>query len=102
MRPKGIRQIRTAPRNGLRHAPGSREQAVSELARLEHERARLDRTLQIWIANQQQVSAQLDEVHARIALIQRTLQPAAAPPPNAALPTPDKHIPAWNAVQLEY
>lgn len=45
MRPKGLREIKTAQGIPGRASGSSREQAVAELARLEHERARLQREM---------------------------------------------------------
>ncbi len=55
MKTKHVRSMRDIPTiQGLRNrsVPTTREQVMSELARLEHEKARLEREMNIWLANQ--------------------------------------------------
>jgi septal ring factor EnvC (AmiA/AmiB activator) len=75
---KGMRDIPTI--QGLRHrsVPTTREQAVTELARLEHEKARLGRELNIWVSNQQKTESRLRQVEERLALLEQILNPPAA------------------------
>jgi hypothetical protein len=93
-----------------RTKPGPREQAVTELARMEHEKARLEHELAIWIKNSQRTETRLQHVMERIAIIQAAIEPpppAAAPAqtasaldPEAPQAAPDR--PAWREVSLEY
>jgi phage portal protein BeeE len=81
METKDVRGMRDIPTiQGLRHRamPGNREQAVSELARLEHEKARLERELKIWISNQQKTEGRLRQVEERLALLEQMLNPPVA------------------------
>jgi len=75
---RGMRNIPTI--QGLRHRslPTSREQTVAELARLEHEKARLNRELKLWIDHQKRTEGQLQQVEERLALLQQILEPPAA------------------------
>jgi chromosome segregation ATPase len=81
MKIKNLRGMRDIPTiQGLRHraVPANREQAVSELARLEHEKARLERELKMWASNQQKTESRLQQVEARLALLEQVLNPPAA------------------------
>ncbi len=73
MRPKNMRDIATIQGLVHRSEPKTREQAVNELARLEHEKARLERELNIWLANQKQTEQRLGRVEDRLALLRRIL-----------------------------
>jgi ferric-dicitrate binding protein FerR (iron transport regulator) len=73
MRPKNMRDIPTIQGLVHRSQPKTREQAVNELARLEHEKARLQRELDIWLANRKQTEQRLQRVEERLALLQRIL-----------------------------
>jgi exonuclease VII small subunit len=70
---RGMRDIPTI--QGLRNSsvPTSLEQIVSELARLEHEKARLERELNIWTANQKKTENRLQQAHERIVLLQKIM-----------------------------
>jgi seryl-tRNA synthetase len=110
MRPKGLREIKTVQGMAGRNRGSSREQAVAELARLEHERARLQRELEVWRQNQQRVEEQLGRVEARLADLRAATaeEPASAPrPPQrraATRPAPrdDDHDGGWATLSLEY
>jgi hypothetical protein len=81
METKDVRGMRDIPTiQGLRHhsVPGNREQAVSDLALLEHEKARLERELKMWISNQQKTEGRLRQVGERLALLEQILNPPAA------------------------
>lgn len=73
MRPKNMRDIPTIQGLVHRSEPKTREQAVNELARLEHEKARLQRELDIWQANRKQTEQRLQRVAERLAVLQRIL-----------------------------
>jgi len=72
---RGMRDIPTIQR--LRHhsLASTRQQAVAEQARLEHECARLKRELGIWADNQERTEGRLRMVEERLALLQQILNP---------------------------
>jgi len=75
IRGRGMRDIPTI--QGLRHRslPGTREQTIAEVARLEHEKARLQRELSIWLANQERTEKRIRQVEQRLAALQDVLDP---------------------------
>ncbi|NJM08210.1 hypothetical protein HC891_21555 [Candidatus Gracilibacteria bacterium] len=73
MRPKGLRNLRTVQQANRRNQIGSREQMVAELARLEHEKARLQREVEVWRQNQRRTETQLEHVEARLAQLARAI-----------------------------
>jgi hypothetical protein len=88
-RVRGMRDIPTV--QGLRHhsVPTTREEAVAELARMEHEKARLERELDMWLGNQRTTEDRLRQVETRLALLDEILNPSAdeeAPGGTAAQP----------------
>ncbi len=109
---KGMRDIPTI--QGLKHrgVPASREQAVSELARLEHEKARLQRELHMWMENQQKTEGRLRQVEERLALLEQALNPPAAEAPSEHARAGTSHAQrsdgdeegsrGWREVRLEY
>jgi len=87
MKTKYLRNMRDIPTiQGLRNRamPSSREQVVSELARLEHEKARLERELNIWLANQKKTQDRIQQVQERLNLLQHVMEEL----------SPKKHRPA--------
>jgi len=71
-----VRSMRDIPTiQGLRHrsVPASREQAVAEVARMEHEKARLERELEIWLGNQRNTEKRLRQVVERLAGLEQML-----------------------------
>jgi hypothetical protein len=109
---KGMRDIPTI--QGLRHRslPTTREQTVAEVARLEHEKARLKRELDIWIGNQKQTEGRLRQVEERLALLQQILDPLAADgstkrarvrrSPTEKADSGEGEAPGWREISLEY
>ncbi len=88
---RGMRDVTTLQRRNRRSVPESREQIAAEQARLEHERARLERELEIWLENQRKTNARLDDVIDRLDLLQEAneaLTQAAAEAAAAAAPPP--------------
>jgi len=75
---KGMREIPTIQGLNSRSVPDNRQQAATELTRLEHEKARLERNLEMWINNQKRTEGRLREVEERVALVQQVLAPPAA------------------------
>lgn len=76
-RVRGMRDIPTV--RGLRSVsvPTTREEAVAELARMEHEKARLQRELDMWIKNQRTTENRLRQVEVRLSLLEEILNPPA-------------------------
>ena len=73
MKSSRIRNMRDIPTiQGLKNrtVPDSREQIMSELARLEHEKARIDREISVWAGNQKKAQIRATEVQDRIAILQ--------------------------------
>ncbi|MBL7201506.1 MAG: hypothetical protein ISS56_15310 [Anaerolineae bacterium] len=72
---RGMRDIPTI--QGLRHRslPTTREQTVAAIARLEHEKARLQREVTVWNRNRKRTEGQLQGVEERLALLQQALDP---------------------------
>jgi hypothetical protein len=81
MKSRGTRGMRDIPTiQGLRHRslPSTREQTVAEVARLEHEQARLKRELDVWHKNQERTENRLQQVRERLVLLQQILEPPMA------------------------
>jgi TolA-binding protein len=108
---RGMRDIPTI--QGLRHqsGPATREQAVTELARLEHERARLRRELTMWVSNQTKTEKRLHQVEERLAELQHLLKPQAEERqaerkgrrvPARQIEEGEGEGQAWREVELEY
>ncbi len=70
---RGMRDINTVQASSSRTDATSREQGITDLARLEHERARLERELNMWLENQKRAEQRLKKVHERITLLQQDL-----------------------------
>jgi chromosome segregation ATPase len=75
---RGMREIATIQGLSRRSVPKNRPQAAAELARLEHEKARLERELKMWLDNQQKTEARLSRVEERLALVNQVLTPLPA------------------------
>jgi peptidoglycan hydrolase CwlO-like protein len=68
-----MRDIPTIQGLRNRSVPATREQVMSELARLEHEKARLERELNIWLANQKKTEGRLQQLQERVNLLQAVM-----------------------------
>ncbi|MBI4758053.1 MAG: hypothetical protein HY783_03490 [Chloroflexi bacterium] len=109
---KSMRDIPTIQRLHNRSVPTTREQAVTELAHLEHEKARLERELNIWSINQKKTESRIQQVEGRLALLQRVLDPPAADGPTKCAkvrqsPTEkansgEGEAQGWREIPLEY
>jgi chromosome segregation ATPase len=71
---RGLHDIPTAHSLPNRSLPATRAQVVTHLARAEHEKARLERELTMWVTNQKQAERRLQRVLERIALLQEALK----------------------------
>ena len=108
---RGMRDIPTVQGLHRETVPASRQQAVTELARMEHEKARLERELALWKGHQIRTERHLQRVEARLAGLQQVLQPQASqePPSRAARRSPARKTQdeveqgqAWREFSLEY
>lgn len=72
-RTRGMRDIPTIQGLRNRATPETRQQAVTEWARLEHEKARLEREMKTWISNQKKTEERLRQVDERLAQLQEML-----------------------------
>jgi hypothetical protein len=110
-RPRGMRDLMTIQGISGRTVPDSREQIVAEQSRLEHERARLRRELEMWQGNLDKTAGRLQGVEDRMALLRRTLEPMLDPEPaapdaerrasRAVEPEPEPAT-TWHEIVLEY
>jgi hypothetical protein len=110
-RVRGMRDIPTVQGLRSRSIPASREQAVAEVARMEHEKARLERELDIWLGNQRNTEKRLRQVEERLAGLEQILNP---PDGDGATKRPARHVPTertdggeeevrrWREIPLEY
>jgi len=111
MKTNQMRSMRDIPTiQGLHnHAvSANREKAVTELARLEHEQARLQRELDMWQANQRKTERRLQQVQERLALVQAVLSPPdtdGSPRRTEARRSSEEEVRRdrpWQEVKLEY
>lgn len=100
MRPKGLRNIRTIQGMARRSRSGGREQTVAELARLEHEKARLLREVDVWQQNMRRTNEQLQRVEARLATLHARLEVDRPDAERAAAPPAGGQD--WEMLSLEY
>ena len=73
MKPKGLHNISTAQSLISRSIPATRDKIMTQLARMEQERARLERELDVWVGKQRQTEERLQQVRQRIELLQQAL-----------------------------
>ena len=102
MRPRGLRNLRTLQGVVRRDKAGSREQVVAEFARLEHEKSRLQREIDIWEQNRRRTNEQLHLVESRLIVLRQAIELAESPRPNAASRDDPSSDPHWSSVILEY
>lgn len=112
MKFRSMRDIPTIQGLRNRAVPGTREQAVTELARLEHEKARLERELKMWTENQKKTGDRLRMVEDRLALLQEILDPPAGErarrntrvrrTPAEDRDSGEDESPGWREIPLEY
>jgi hypothetical protein len=114
MKKARVRSMRDIPTiQGLRNrsVPASREQAVAEVARMEHEKARLERELEIWLGNQRNTEKRLRQVEERLAGLELILNPldgdGATKHPARRAPTErtdggEEQVRKWREIPLEY
>ncbi len=106
-REKGMRDIPTVQGVTRRVKPRTREEAVTELARLEHEQARLERIERLWLESRKQAEEQLQKVKERILVVRESLYGPPANPHRAAAKAEsgensEPENKTWQHVSLEY
>lgn len=105
---KSMRDVQTLAGQAHRAVTGTRAQAVSELAYLEHEKERLERELNVWTCNQKKAESRLQALHQRIAMLQGVLevQPSAERRAQRAKEeapdTSQEPESSWRKISLEY
>jgi chromosome segregation ATPase len=107
-----LRTMRDVPTiQGLRNqaTPITREQAVAEMARLEHELARLQRELDMWTANQNKTAERMQRVEQRLAALKGILNPGEAERRAGRAKDPDRPEDggpgkgkSWRTVDFQY
>jgi ubiquitin len=107
MKTKGMRDIPTMYGLAKRSKPNSRDEAITELARLEHEKARLERELALWQDNQKRTQQRLQAILGRLALLQAFVdgRPSEAASPDKQAHDAQEEAGAneqWTTIQLEY
>ncbi len=111
-RTRGMRELMTIQGLAGRSVPNSREQVVAEQARLEHERARLERELQMWLDNGRRTGERLAAVNERLTMLAGVCAkddaetgraaPAAAPRAMRRADEPVEPGTEWHEIVLEY
>ncbi len=114
---KGMRDVPTMQAIHSRNQKRSREQMVTEFARLEHEKARLERELQLWTKKKMVTEEALAKVQFELDEIQQDLMPAPSdsPPRNVVRRRTAQQAtagndgdaqadegPAWREIAMEY
>jgi hypothetical protein len=107
MKPKGLHHIPTAQSLINRSIPASRAEVVAQLARMEHEKGRLERELNVWVGKQQQTEGRLQQVQQHIELLQGTLEepPTGEGPRGSSTQqtaNDERKAPGWREISLEY
>ena len=73
VRGRGMRDIPTIQGLRSRNSPANREQAVGEMARLEHEKARSERELALWLRYQARTESRLRKIQDRLDRLRQSL-----------------------------
>lgn len=85
-----------------RSVPANREQIMSELARLEHENARLERENTIWLSNQKKTQTRIAQVQKRMHLMRRMFELLSKPQAAPSGEETEKQSGHYREVNLEY
>lgn len=72
---RGMRDMPTVQGLNRRSVPKTQAQGATELARLEHEKARLKRELSLWLINQRRTEERLRRVEERLVLVRQIVAP---------------------------
>lgn len=101
-----MRDISTIQGIRNRSVPATREQVMTELTCLEHEKARLERELRIWIANQKKIENRLQQLQKRVTLLQNVMDELTPkrrrPDTSGEQAEEDAGKSGWREVSLEY
>jgi hypothetical protein len=107
MNAKGMHDIASAQTLINRSVPATRAQVMAQLARMEYERARLERELALWAGKRERTQSRLGKVQQHIGLLQQALDQA---PGNAQGPIAEtapregygRKGPTWREISVEY
>jgi hypothetical protein len=103
---RGMRDVLTIQGMRNRVLPKNREQAATELARMEHEKARLEREMAMWVSNQRRTEVRLQHVNERLAMLEAMFNPpgskAAAVSRRAAGDEEEDEPQGWHQVSIQY
>jgi hypothetical protein len=112
MKLKGMRDVLGSQSVVNRSRKHTREQAVTDLTRLEHEKARLERELTVWTSKQETTAGRLTQVAAELASLQNSLYPttdverSAGPLRSTSGPSQDRDAAEpekpWRGIPMEY
>jgi hypothetical protein len=78
MKVRGMRDVPGPQSVVNRKQANSREQAVTDLTRLEHEKARLERELSVWTSKQETTSRRLEQITGQLEILQNSLYASVA------------------------
>jgi hypothetical protein len=86
MKVRGMRDVPGPQSVANRKQANTREQAVTDLTRLEHEKARLERELSVWTTKAEATSHRLEQIRGQLEALQNSLYGAetASPPASRA------------------
>ena len=103
---KGLKDIAKHGTATNRGVPRNGAQAAFELALLEHEKAKLQRELAVWDANERQARERLNVAKERSAALRRYLESSEAVRAGSGKRKPKararRSAPAWQSVSMEY
>ena len=112
MRARGMHDIPTVQSMASRSIPATRAKIVTQLARAEQERERLDREMDVWVGKQKQAEERLRQVGQRIKLLERALSWASEEHPESGPQRRDdetrqtnddgQETKSWREIPLEY
>lgn len=101
-----MRDIPTIQGLRSRSVPATRKQAITELVRLEHEAARLQREIEMWRTNQEKTEGRLRQIEKRIDFLNQMTERASR---LVAATSRRQHShgrrgqsQAWEEVEIEY
>ena len=107
MKIKSMRSVPTIQGLAHRSVPSNRALAASELARMEHEKERLQGELTLWTAKQLETELRLEKANDRINALRQTLLGSSDGHPSSedtgrASTADDKKVKGWREMSLEY
>ncbi len=107
MKPKGMHDIPTAQTLISHSIPATRAEMMAQLARMEQERGRLERELNVWDGKQKETEARLQKVRQRFEVLQRALDELPADKERRDSGTQrtageERQAKGWREIPLEY